>query len=92
VLPVTLHRRSKYSQQTCTQLQPLSTKNIISNERNYKDMKKKLLTSGRHSTDFTARETNRQQGNGQQRQPTNAKVTNSLSTIKQSIHFKCWVL
>jgi hypothetical protein len=43
VLPVTLHRRSKYSQQTCTQLQPLSTKNIISNERNYKDMKKNYL-------------------------------------------------
>jgi hypothetical protein len=70
VLPVTLHRRNKYSQQTCTQLQPLSTKNIIRNEHNYKDMKKKLLTSGRHSTDFTARETN-----GQQRQPTIAKVT-----------------
>jgi hypothetical protein len=43
VLPVTLHRRNKYSQQTCTQLQPLSTKNIINNERNYKDMKKNYL-------------------------------------------------
>jgi hypothetical protein len=33
-----------------TQLLPLSTKNIINNERNYKDMKKKILTrSGRNS-------------------------------------------